>query len=110
MSPLQRRAQNGELWFGRVVAFVSTPYSAAAEATEWAFVRWFEEAPHVAGVTDVTGLARLRWCTHMRRVGNGPEQLCPFYDLVALRAVIEPVFLQPDPTAENHFFYNHFVR
>lgn len=92
------------------MAFVSTPYCASAETTEWAFVRWFQQAPHTVGVTDVTGMARLRWSTHMRRVGQGPLQRQPWYDLVSLRSVIEPVFLQPDPTAEYHFFFNHFVR
>lgn len=106
-----RRSKDGDIWFGRVVAFVRTPYDPAVEqgTTEWAYVRWFEQAPHTS-ITRLTRMARLRWSLHMQSVGSGPEELSPWYDLVRLRAVIEPVFLQPDPTEDCHFFFNHHVR
>ena len=95
-------------WFGQLVAFVKTEQEGEGPK-EWALVRWFKEAPQ----TDLTAqlrMTRLQWCTHRRNLGDGPMQTMDYYDLVYTEDIIEPVFIQQDPTADDYFFYNHFVR
>ena len=81
----------------------------------WAFVRWLEDAPQTSR-TAALGMTRLRWSYHQRLPpGAAPgarTQRLPWYDLVHLGDIIEPVCLQPDCTAEpgEGFFYNHNVR
>lgn len=75
-----------------------------------AYVRWFSEAPHSA-LTSVLPFARLKWSEHSRPDGRGPALPGQaWYSLVDLDHIIEPVFLQPDPTQDGYFFYNHYVR
>lgn len=92
-----------------MVCFVRTAYNCQHNTSEWAFVQWFEVAAHNE-FTGATGLPRLRWSHHSRTVGGGPAARCPWYDLAPLASLIEPVFIQNDPTAEGHFLYNHYVR
>lgn len=97
------------MWIGRVEAFLSFKGHG-----NWAFVRWFEEAPQ-SQRTAPLGLMRLRWCYHERTVpGTSRRGQVPFYDLVQLSHVVEPVFVQEDRSlrgeASAHFFYNHRVR
>ncbi len=92
-----------------MVAFLSTSYNRSENTSEWAFVQRFQEATH-GEITAATGLLRLQWSFHSRTVGGGPAARTPWYDLVPLRSLIEPVFLQNDPTEDHHFLYNHHVR
>ena len=109
------RGQHGVTWFGQLVALVDTASSSASRVTanQWAFVRWLTNAPE-SGASKLLQMTRLRWCSHSRRPpGGGPRQLMPYYDLVPLADIIDPVCLVPDETgagSEGHFFYNHFVR
>lgn len=78
-------------------------------SSAYASVRWFEEAPQTA-TTELLCMSRLRWCKHEQRVGGGPTSRMDFLDLVPVQHIIEPVFVQRDPTSVGYFFYNHFVR
>lgn len=44
---------------------------------------------------------------HLWTVGGAPATRRPFYDAVPLRSLMEPVFIQDDPTEACHFLYNH---
>eukprot|EP00887_Chlorella_sp_A99_P006002 scaffold27.g6002.t1 len=97
-------SKDGEaIWFGQLVAFVVVR-GAPAHQQDWAFVRWFEGAA-VTPASRSLRMTRLRWCNH-----DHGSRLMPFYDLVPLADVREPVFIQPDPVHAGYFHYNHFVR
>lgn len=59
-------------------------------------------------------MTRLRWCSQSRpaaEYGGGSGRVSvPFTDLVQLSHIMDPVFLQPDGSADDHFFYNHYIR
>ena len=55
-------------------------------------------------------MTRLRWCKHDRQVAGGRSIRTEYYDLVPVKDIIEPVFIQPDPTSPGLFFFNHHVR
>lgn len=96
------------MWIGQLVAFVVTRRNTGLK-DEWAFVRWFEEAPH-SELTSRLDMTRLRWCKHDRQVAGGRSIRTDYYDLVPVKDIIEPVFIQPDPTSPGLFFFNHHVR
>ena len=69
-------------------------------------MRWFETCePSRSGPTKHLRMCRLRWA----RQRKGRVWRSDFYDVVRVRRILYPVFVMPDPTAEHHFFYNHFV-
>ncbi|EFN52605.1 expressed protein [Chlorella variabilis] len=96
MRLLAIRGKSGELWFGRLVALVQTG-ARQADSSQWAYVRWLEQA----GPTTAR---------------KALEMLLPFYDLIPLGDIIEPVFLQHDRSSSAddeqkvRWYYNHFVR
>ena len=106
-----RSAANGETWFGQLVCFLETrPERGEGAAQRRAYVRWYSEAPH-SELTSHLPFSRLKWSTHERPDGRGPSLPGqPWYQLIELEHIIEPVFLQPDPTQHGYFFYNHYVR
>ena len=96
-----------EVWFGRLVSFVVISRDNAEES--WAFVQWYAEAAHNE-TTALTRMSRLKWCKHQRCIGRtGELSRMEYYDLIPLTKIIKPVFIQPDPTAADHFLYNHFL-
>lgn len=111
LAPAPRSAANGDTWFGQLVCFLETqPGHGEGVPQRRAYVRWFSEAPHSA-LTSVLPFARLKWSEHSRPDGHGPALPGQaWYSLVDLDHIIEPVFLQPDPTQNGYFFYNHYVR
>ena len=100
-----------ETWFGQLVCFLETqPERGEGASQQRAYVRWLSTAPHSA-LTSVLPFSRLKWSEHSRPDGRGPSLPGQaWYSLVDLDHIIEPVFLQPDPTQDGYFFYNHYVR
>lgn len=103
--PRPRGAEAGDPWFGQVQAFVR--YEVGGERHEAAFVRWYEDEAQTEATARL-GM-RLKWCKTQRG-----GKTVDYTDLVPLAHILEPVFLQTDPTTRPpmlpRFFWNHFVR
>ena len=46
-------------------------------------------------------MQHLKWATTRERGGDETS----WYDVIGLDQIVRPVYLQPDPGEENHFFY-----
>ncbi len=104
--PLPRHGR--EFWFGQVLLVFSYALPSAPTKQELAvLVRWYCAAPHTP-FTARTRLQRLRW--EMVALPGRRGARTPRCDVVAEHNIAEPVHIVPDPTAEDHFFFNHHVR
>ena len=88
------------------------------------FVRWFKPASiqpprEFLAAVEATRLPRLQWemvpaprgvGSKRRPAARGRREAVPRCDVIPAGKVIEPVYLQVDPSQEGCFFFNHHVR
>ena len=51
------------------------------------------------------GMQRLKWAT----LKEGRTEL-PHYDCILADRIIRPVYIKPDPTCPQRFYFNHYVK
>jgi hypothetical protein len=111
--------KNGQVWFAKVLGFVTfkgspgqlgeravvdTPGGKVVHVLA-AYVEWYAQVPHTKRT------AHVRLARHERPQPNGGTFMVNFTDVIPVRDISRPVFLQRDPTAKKkrRWFYNPFV-
>jgi len=96
-----------QVWFAEVLCFLQ--YTIESKIEEQAFVHWLEEVENTE-VTKAVKMTRISPKNHSRCF-EGKVTTCKFTDLIPVKSIIGPAFLQKDPTTKKEcYFYNKFVR
>ncbi|KAL3136038.1 hypothetical protein ABBQ32_007073 [Trebouxia sp. C0010 RCD-2024] len=94
---------NDEVWFGQLLLLFS--YKTAWAENECAFVRWLTSAQRPAHAANVR-LKPMRWSMIS---ATGIRGKVSQTDIVPVKSIIGPCFMQPDPISDNIFYYNHWI-
>jgi len=103
-----RRNKDGGLWFAKVFVFFKCT-GITIGMNHAAFVRWYTEVPN-SERTAVLGMTRLKLATTQEAGEQGQQITVAWHDVIPIRDIHRPVFLQPDPTTKlKRWFFNPFV-
>ena len=70
-----------------------------------AFVRWYDAADTRNNPHPLRSMQRLKWATLRER-----RTELAHYDVILADRIIRMVYIQPDPTSPQHFYFDHYVR
>lgn len=102
----------GEVWYAEIVCFVriTPPPDSELDETDATFVRWYTNVKKTKA-HEILGLPWLKLETTSRENNEGKIAKEPFTDLSFTSEILEPVFLQKDPTnGYKWYFHNTYVR
>ena len=102
----------GEVWYAEIVCFVriTPPSHTGLEETDATFVRWYTNVKKTK-MHGTLGLPWLKLETTSRENKEGKLAKEPFTDLSFTSEILEPVFLQKDPSSGyKWYFHNIYVR
>ena len=111
------RGNADQTWFAQLRLLFSYRSNHSGKMIAAAFVRWYDAADTrkrlpskgrlLKGRQDrpLRGMQRLKWAT----LKEGRTEL-PHYDCILADRIIRPVYIQPDPTCPQRFYFNHYVK
>ena len=101
-----------EEWYAEVICFVriTPPRQSEMQACEVTFVRWYQSVK-MSEIHKKIGLPRLKLEKTTRPNDQNQVKTEPYTDLSFTTDLLEPVFLQKDPSTDRKwYFHNKYVR
>lgn len=94
-----------EVWIGALLLiFEYSPPGQPGRRILAAYVRWLKKTEHSAQTAPLKGrMGRFCWEKVKHPMGG---RLVPRCDIVLASNILGPAYVQPDPTAPGHYFYN----
>ena len=99
-------------WYAIIIAFVSISFLGSSPE-RMAFVKWLEADTQADSRFDGTRFVPLQVQKDRRINPRGTTthtRTVDFTDLVPLRDILRPVFIQPNPLQRKRYLYNGYVR